>query len=135
ERQVLYLVRKVVHDETGKTLTTENFKTIITDYEAEHGEIPLMFREPRGSIYHPHLGETITLGTLMVENYERPHWLYNKVVYIEKEGFAEALKEVQWAERHDCVTMSSKGFSTRAARAGRACTHRPGGWAVRRPCA
>src|SRR5262249_54556072 len=116
ERQVLYVIRKVVHDEIGETLTTQNFKTIITDYEAEHGEIPLMFREPRGSIYHPHRGETFTLGTLMVEGYERPPWLYNKIVYIEKEGFTEALKEVRWAERHDCMRMSSKGFTTRAAR-------------------
>jgi hypothetical protein len=116
ERQVLYIIRKIVRDEIGETLTTANFKSIITDYEAECGEIPLMYREPRGSIYHPHRGETITLGTLMVEDYERPPWLYNKIVYIEKEGFAEALKEVQWAERHDCMPMSSKGFSTRAAR-------------------
>jgi hypothetical protein len=116
ERQVLYVIRKIVHDEIGETLTTANFKSIITDYETEHGEIEGMYREPRGSIYHPHRGETITLGTLMVEDYERPPWLYNKIVYIEKEGFAEALKEVQWAERHDCMPMSSKGFSTRAAR-------------------
>jgi hypothetical protein len=52
----------------------------------------------------------------MVEDYERPPWLYNKVVYIEKEGFAEALKETRWPERHDCMPMSSKGFGTRAAR-------------------
>src|SRR5215831_3719200 len=116
ERQVLYVIRKIVHDEIDETLTTANFKAIITDYEDEHGEIPLMYREPRGSIYHPHIGETIMLGTLMVEDYERPPWLYNKIVYIEKEGFAEALKEVRWAERHDCMPMSSKGFSTRAAR-------------------
>src|SRR5262249_6339400 len=116
ERQVLYVIRKVVHDEIGETLTTQNFKTIITDYEAEHGEIPLMFREPRGSIYHPHRGETFTLGTLMVEGYERPPWLYNKIVHIEKEAFTEALKEVRWADPHDCMPMSPKGFTTRAAR-------------------
>jgi hypothetical protein len=75
-----------------------------------------MYREPRGSIYHPHLAETITLGDLMVETYERPAWGYNKVIYIEKEGFSEALKAVQWPERHDCMLMSSKGFTTRAAR-------------------
>jgi hypothetical protein len=75
-----------------------------------------MYREPRGSIYHPHKAETITLGDLMVETYERPAWLFNKVVYIEKEGFSEALKAVQWPERHDCMLMSSKGFTTRAAR-------------------
>src|SRR5262249_50499403 len=116
ERQVLYVIRKIVHDEIGETLTTANFKSIITNYENEHGEIKGMYREPRGSIYHPHTGETITLGTLMGEDYERPPWLYNKSVYSEKEGFAEALKETRWPERHDCMPMSSKGFGTRAAR-------------------
>jgi hypothetical protein len=38
------------------------------------------------------------------------------LIYIEKEGFSEALKDARWAERHDCMLMSSKGFSTRAAR-------------------
>jgi hypothetical protein len=75
-----------------------------------------MYREPRGSIYHPHRKETIPLGTLTVENYERPLWTFNKLVYIEKEGFSEALKDDVWAERHDCALISSKGFSTRAAR-------------------
>jgi len=75
-----------------------------------------MYREPRGSIYHPHLRETITLSTLMVESYQRPEWLYNKVLYIEKEGFAEPLKDENWGERHDCMVMSSKGQGTRAAK-------------------
>ncbi len=116
ERQVLYQLRPIVRNKLDAELTRNNFSRIITDYEAEHGEIPGMYREPRGSIYHPHRGETITLGDLMVEKYERPVWLYNKTVYIEKEGFSEALKAVQWPERHDCMLMSSKGFTTRAAR-------------------
>jgi hypothetical protein len=115
-RQILYVLRPIVRDELDKALTTQNFNQIITDYENENGEIEGMYREPRGSIYHPHRNETITLGTLMVENYERPVWTFNKVVYIEKEGFSEALKEVRWAERHDCMLMSSKGFTTRAAK-------------------
>jgi signal transduction histidine kinase len=115
-RQLLYRLRPIVHNELGENLSTNNFSRIITDYETEHGEIPGMYREPRGSIYHPHDAETITLGDLMVEKYDRPAWLYNKVVYIEKEGFSEALKAVQWPERHDCMLMSSKGFTTRAAR-------------------
>jgi hypothetical protein len=116
ERQLFYALRPIVMDATGDELKIGNFKNIITDYESEHGEIPGMYREPRGSIYHPHVDETITLGTLMVEDYERPAWVFNKVVYIEKEGFSEALKHARWAERHDCMLMSSKGFSTRAAR-------------------
>jgi hypothetical protein len=116
QRQLLYALRPIVMSEIGETLTTANFSGIITDYESEIGEIPLMYREPRGTLYHPHRGETITLGTLMVEAYERPAWTFNKLVYIEKEGFSEALKEVRWPERHDCALMSSKGFTTRAAR-------------------
>jgi hypothetical protein len=101
---------------TGEELKIANFTNIITDYENEHGEIALMYREPRGSITHPHRNETITLGTLMVEDYERPGWTFNKLLYIEKEGAMEALKQNRWLERHDCAVMSSKGFSTRAAR-------------------
>jgi len=103
-------------EETGKELQIGNFTNIIDDYEKENGEIELMYREPRGSITHPHRDETITLGTLMVEQYERPAWNFNKLLYIEKEGAQEALKQDRWLERHDCAVMSSKGFSTRAAR-------------------
>ncbi|WP_334406007.1 hypothetical protein [Bradyrhizobium sp. AZCC 2289] len=116
ERQLFYALRPIVMNEIGKELNIGNFKEIITDYESENGEIPLMYREPRGSITHPHRNETFTLGTLMVEEYERPSWNFNKLVYIEKEGAQEALKQNRWCERHDCAVMSSKGFSTRAAR-------------------
>ena len=115
-RQLFYALRPIVMEATGRELQIANFTQIITDYENENGEIALMYREPRGSITHPHHNETITLGTLMVEHYERPEWTFNKLLYIEKEGAQEALKQDRWLERHDCAVMSSKGFSTRAAR-------------------
>jgi hypothetical protein len=116
ERQIFYQLRPLVLEETGQELKIGNFKAVITDYENEHGEVPGMYREPRGSIYHPHRRETISLGTLTVEKYERPVWTYNKLIYIEKEGFSEALKDDGWPERHDCAPMSSKGFTSRAVR-------------------
>jgi hypothetical protein len=116
ERQIFYQLRKIVLDDTGQELKIGNFKGILTDYENENGEISRMYREPRGSIYHPHRGDDIPLGTLTVEEYERPAWTFNKLVYVEKEGFSEALKDNGWPERHDCALMSSKGFTTRAAR-------------------
>jgi hypothetical protein len=115
-RQLFYGLRPIVMQALGEELKIGNFTGIIDDYEAEHGEIEGMYHEPRGSIYHPHRGETITLGTLMVEEYKRPAWTFNKLVYIEKEGASEALKDERWSEKHDCAIMSSKGFSTRAAR-------------------
>jgi hypothetical protein len=116
ERQIFYQLRPIVLDETGQELLIGNFKGIITDYESENGEISGMYREPRGSIYHPHRREDMALGTLTVEDYERPIWTFNKLVYIEKEGFSEALKANGWPERHDCALTSSKGFTTRAVR-------------------
>jgi hypothetical protein len=115
-RQLFYGLRPIVMQELHQELKLGNFTKIIDGYEEEHGEIPGMYREPRGSITHPHRNETISLGTLLVEEYERPIWTFNKLLYIEKEGANEALKEVRWGERHDCAVMSSKGFSTRAAR-------------------
>jgi hypothetical protein len=115
-RQLFYALRPIVMSETGEELKTGNFTSIITDYENENDYIKGMYREPRGSITHPHRNETITLGSLMVEDYERPPWTFNKIIYIEKEGANEALKAVRWSERHDCSVMSSKGFSSRAAR-------------------
>jgi len=115
-RQLFYALRPIVMEELKEELQLGNFTSIKDDYEADNGEINGMYYEPRGSITHPHRDETITLGTLMVEDYERPAWTFNKLLYIEKEGANEALKAVRWPEMHDCAVMSSKGFSTRAAR-------------------
>jgi hypothetical protein len=115
-RHLLYPLRPIVWNEIGKELLTKTFEGILTDYENEFGEIEGMFRKARGSLRHPHTGETIMLSTRTVANYKRPLWLYSKLVYIEKEGFNSALAEDRWQERHDCTVMSSEGFSTRAAR-------------------
>jgi hypothetical protein len=92
------------------------FSTVVTDYENEVGEIEGIYRDPRGIIYHPHLRQDIPLGTLNVEDYRRPDWLFDKVLYIEKEGLFSILKEEEWPERHDCALMTSKGQGTRAAK-------------------
>ncbi|MCW8138229.1 MAG: hypothetical protein KIT58_04920 [Planctomycetota bacterium] len=116
QRQLYYRVRPIVKEMIGEEPGWKNFCNVLTDYEADYGEVPGMFRDVRGTIYHPHTGESIPLGTLAVENYERPDWTFNKLLYIEKEGFFEVLKAVRWPERHDCALMTAKGFSSRAAR-------------------
>ncbi len=117
QRQLLYALRPIVMAETGKELKTENFNKIITDYEAEYGDIPDMYRDNRGALYQPHSGEgDIAVGTLMVEGYVRPPWSFNKILYIEKQGFFETLKAEQWPEQHDCALLTGKGYTTRAIR-------------------
>jgi hypothetical protein len=116
QRQLFYTIRPRFLEVFGEEPDWKYFCQVITDYEAENGDIPLMYRDPRGTIYHPHLHDEIPLGTLYVERYRRPEWLFNKLLYCEKEGFFSILRGVDWPERNDCALMSSKGFSSRAAR-------------------
>jgi hypothetical protein len=123
QRQLFYAVRETVKRQMPEgpdgepfELKWETFTQIITDYEAEAGDIPRMYRDPRGTLYHPHTGEDIPLGTIAVENYKRPRWTFNKIIYCEKEGFTEIMKSVGWPERNDCALVSSKGYASRAVR-------------------
>jgi len=109
-------MRPVIQDQCGADLNYSHFCAVLTDYENDNGPIPRMYRDARGSLYHPHTGETIPLGTLEVERYERPFYLLNKVLYIEKEGFFPLLIDERWPERHDCALLTSKGQATRAAK-------------------
>ena len=83
-------------------------------FVADQGDgLPGMYRDDRGVLYHPHTGETIPLGTRAVEEYRRPAWTFNKILYCEKEGFFPILVDAQWPERHDCALLTSKGYASR----------------------
>ena len=70
-RQLYYAIRPFVKTELNEELDYGNFGRIITEYEGENGEdIPEMYRDDRGTLYHPHLHEQISLGTRMVEHYD-----------------------------------------------------------------
>lgn len=116
-RQLYYVSRGFVNEILGTELTYNNFIKIITGYENEIGsDLPNIYRDDRGSVYHPHLRETIRLGTRSVETYKKPEWIFNKILYAEKEGFIEILRSAEWAEKNDCLLLTSKGYATRAAR-------------------
>ena len=117
QRQLFYSIRPFLIAELGKEPNFDTFKGIITDIENEIGhDLPGMYRDDRGTIYHPHKHETISLGTRMVESYQPPDWTFNKVLYIEKEGFFQILLDEKWPEKHDCALLTSKGQATRAAK-------------------
>src|SRR5262249_36348318 len=78
--------------------------------------LPGIYRDARGTLYHPHSRKTIPLGTRQVEEYQRPEWTFNKILYCEKEGFFPILADNHWPEKHDCALLTSKGFASRAAR-------------------
>jgi hypothetical protein len=116
QRQLFYVVRPRFADHFGFAPEYNYFCKVVTEYENQRGDIQGMYRDPRGSVYHPHEREDIPLGTLNVEDYQRPEWLFNKVLYIEKEGFFPILRDAEWPERNDCALLTSKGQGTRAAK-------------------
>jgi hypothetical protein len=117
QRQLFYTLNDVATKKGLEAVSWSWFCKVIGEYENQQGaDVPGMVRDDRGVVYHPHLGETLSLGTLSVEAYEHPKWLFNKVLYCEKEGFLDVLKADRWPERHDCALLTSKGYPTRAAR-------------------
>lgn len=116
QRQLYYAMRPVLIRSFGEEPNWNYFCQVITEYEATAGDIRGMYRDNRGSFYHPHTQQRIELGTISVEAYHRPEWTFNKVLFIEKEGFLQLLIEEGWAERHDCALVTSKGQPTRAVR-------------------
>jgi len=116
-RQLFYAVRPHILEKAEKQELDYNyFGRVITDYEAVHGELPKIYRDPRGTMYQPHIHRSTPTGTIAVEQYERPAWTFNKILFCEKEGFFSLLHEINWAERNDCALLSSKGFASRAVR-------------------
>jgi hypothetical protein len=114
QRDLFYAIRPLVQQEQDKPLAYSYFTGLLTDWEAERGEIAGLQREPRGSLYHPHRREEIPLSTETVARYARPFWTINKLVYIEKAGTQQNLIEVGWPQEHDCAIASVGGFTTRA---------------------
>jgi hypothetical protein len=116
-RQLYYVARPLVMEQTGRELKYPHFNQIITDYEHELGQdLTGVYRDERGTLLYPHTHEEIKLGTKSIERYRRPVFHFNKILYSEKEGFFEILKEAGFCEKHDCALLTSKGFASRAAR-------------------
>lgn len=116
-RQLYYVMRPFVMAATGKELKYANFNTIITEYEFQTGkDLAGIYRDERGTLLHPHTHTEVKLGTKNVEKYQRPIFNFNKILYSEKEGFFEILKDTGFCEKHDCALLTSKGFASRAAR-------------------
>jgi len=114
QRQLFYAIRPYVLENLDKEPEYGYFCSILTDYESVNGDIDMMYRDNRGTLYHPHLRQDIPVGTIAVENYKRPKWTFNKVLYIEKEGFFNILKDNKIPEKYDMALLTSKGYASRA---------------------
>jgi hypothetical protein len=72
QRQVFYAIRPWFMEEFNEQPSYAYFCQVLTEHEADHGEITGLVRDPRGYVYKLHTGEEIPLGTLDIANYQRP---------------------------------------------------------------
>jgi len=108
--------------------------TLSVQYERERGRIKGLWRDPRGHLHEAHAlyalplrdpyGEvadgpervSVALGTREVDAYSFPPYLFDKILYVEKEGEWPKLLEAKIPERYDMAIVSSKGYATTAVR-------------------
>jgi hypothetical protein len=116
-RNLFYRVRELIQGVTNKELDSKYFgQTLLVEYQRIFGEIPGLVRDPRGNLLEPHTGTTVPLGTQAVAKYRFPDYVFNKILYTEKEGFADIFQHHQLAERYDLAIASGKGFPVVAVR-------------------
>jgi Topoisomerase 6 subunit A/Spo11, Toprim domain len=143
-RQIMYAARPLVMARTdnGECWANSSYFTqhLLPDYMAEHPTLTAGWQvayDARGHITEPHTGRTVDLGTLGVRGYlhswlddpiyrdpiryfsartSGPAHRYGAVLFAEKEGFDQLLRQARIARRFDIGIMSTKGMSVTAAR-------------------
>jgi hypothetical protein len=89
---------------------------LLTEYQELNGPIQGLWRDPRGNLHEPHTGKSVALGTREVAAYAFPDYVFDKILYVEKEGELSKLKAARLAERYDMAICSGKGQPTEAVR-------------------
>ena len=116
-RQLYYQVRPLIQEHTHKELSYAYFTpALVTEYEEAHGPLEGLIYDARGHLLAPHDDKKVPLGTVDVASYEIPAWEYDKILYIEKEGFETIFQATKLGQRYDMAIMMAKGFATRAAK-------------------
>ena len=82
-----------------------------------HGAMrPGHYRDPRGHLHEPHTKKSVPLGTREVAGYEFPDHVYDKILYVEKEGLGPIFEAANLAERYDMAICAGKGQPVEATR-------------------
>lgn len=91
-------------------------QAMLNSYRDSYGEIHRLVSDSRGHLHEPHEGRSIELDTLTVADYEFPPFVFNSVLYIEKEGVWPKIQPYRLGERFDMAVVLGKGYPTEAIR-------------------
>lgn len=116
-RTLLYKIRPRVQRFTPAELKMSYFSRLVVDYQRERGPLPGLYYDPRGTLHEPHTGATVPLGTREVAGYQLPDHVYDKILYVEKEGLTPVFQAARLGERYDLAIAAGKGQPVEAVRA------------------
>ena len=118
-RDLYYAVRNRIErfGYDGDELAYSYFsQTVLPRYQREVNLLPLVEYEPRGILYEPHDGKEVRLGTRSVAEYNFPEYVYDKILYSEKNGRVGILQAADIDARHDMALIGGQGYASEAIR-------------------
>jgi DNA topoisomerase VI subunit B len=117
-RDLYYAVRNRVErfGYDADELTYNYFCQILPDFRREVEELPKVEYEPRGRLYEPHGDKEVPIGTRAVAEYSFPDYVYNRILYIEKNGRVQILQAAGLDNKYDMALVGGQGFATEAIR-------------------
>ncbi len=115
-RQFYYAFRKEWYVRDDRVLHYGTFCTYVDEYERNVAGRLLCLRDPRGTLYEPHSGRTLRLGTADVAAFKVKKWEGHTIIFVEKENLASLMKSMKIHKRWDAIIIGSKGFAVEAIR-------------------
>lgn len=116
-RTVYYQVRPLIQPYTDEELVDDYFtQTLLPEYQRTVRPLPGVYYEARGTLHEPHGGQAVPLGTLEVDDYRFPDHVFDKILFIEKQGLYPLLREAGLAQRYDLAIIAGNGYAATAAR-------------------
>jgi hypothetical protein len=140
-RQLMYAARPAILKYAKQSSFTDSWftQTILPEFLQQNPELTQTWRiayDKRGDLIQPHNRATVGLGTVEVDSFGRhdrfisnspvssfaytsasPERRFGGILFVEKEGFNQALLESGILERYDLALASSKGQPNIAIRA------------------
>jgi len=139
-RQLMYAARPKMLEITGQSSFTDSYfsQTLLPHFLQNNPELTANWKvayDKRGSVIQPHTGQSVGLGTVEIDRLTNhvalkpmsklssfkysnasPERRFLGVLFVEKEGFNEAIEESGLLERYDIALASTKGNSVVALR-------------------
>jgi hypothetical protein len=114
-RQLYYGFRKDWYTVDDRELHYGTFCAYVDEYEKAVGH-EVCLKDPRGTMYEPHSGRSVRLGTAEVRAFTPKKWEGHTIIFLEKENLASLLRTLRVGKRWDAIIVGAKGFAVNAIR-------------------